>query len=523
MMSEQRNIDENDSPQLALQPESDGNSEELAAQPESDESPAQLAAQPENAEQLDPKVMRMGTAPVGKLLFEFGIPAIFSVVLNGLYNIIDSIFLGQAMGTIGLAATQVAAPIMTIALAIAVIAGNGGNSLCAILLGEGKKDEAELCLGNSVFIIFIECIIIAIIATFFIDPILILMGATDVTLPYARTFIQIILYGFIFNNFAFGINNYIRTAGSPYIALFTMVIGTVVCVGLNAWFVLILGWGVVGSASATIIGQAAGAVLVLWYFCFKKNVPFRLRARNLRPKGAMCRRIIALGMAPFLLQVAAAVTQVVSNMLIAHYGALDPIGVDGALASVGVVVKISMFAFFPLIGVAIAAQPVLGFNIGARKFDRVLVALRDAILGGVAIMLFFFAIIHLFPEALIGLFNVAESLMDFSVFMLKVQTACMPFIAVQVIGSNYFQATGQPVKSSILSLTRQFLFLLPALLIMPQLIPVIVPGLSQLMGFCFAFPVADVLSVIFCGIFLIIEIRRLKKLQALELERKSHV
>ena len=150
----------------------------------------------QEGQELDPKVLRMGTAPVGKLLLEFGIPAIVSVVLNGLYNIIDSIFLGQAMGTIGLAATQVAAPIMTISLAISVIAGNGGNSLCAILLGEGKKQDAELCLGNSVFIIIIECIIIALIATFFIDPILILMGATDVTLPYARIFVQIILYGF---------------------------------------------------------------------------------------------------------------------------------------------------------------------------------------------------------------------------------------------------------------------------------------------------------------------------------------
>ena len=465
----------------------------------------------QEGQELDPKVLRMGTAPVGKLLLEFGIPAIVSVVLNGLYNIIDSIFLGQAMGTIGLAATQVAAPIMTISLAISVIAGNGGNSLCAILLGEGKKQDAELCLGNSVFIIIIECIIIALIATFFIDPILILMGATDVTLPYARIFVQIILYGFIFNNFAFGINNYIRTAGSPYIALMTMVIGTVVCVGLNALFVLSWGWGVVGSASATVIGQAVSAVYVLWYFCIKKDVPFKLRAGNLKPQASMCKRIIALGMASFLLQVAASITQVVSNMLIAYFGALDPIGTDGALASVGVVVKIGMFAFFPLIGVAIAAQPVLGFNIGARKFRRVLAALRDAVLAGVVIMTLFFALFHIMPEALIGLFNVDASLMDFSVFMLKVQTVFMPLIAVQVVGGNYFQATGQPVKATILSLTRQLIFLLPAQLIMPWVMPALVPECSQLMGFCFAFPVADLLSVLCSGAFLLFEVRRLKR------------
>lgn len=461
-------------------------------------------------EGLDPKVLRMGTAPVGKLLVEFGIPAIVSVVLNGLYNIIDSIFLGQAMGTVGLAATQVAAPIMTIALAIAVIAGNGGNSLCAILLGEGKRDDAELCLGNSVFIIFIECIIIAIIATFFLDPILILMGATDVTLGPARIFMQIILYGFLFNNFAFGINNYIRTAGAPYIALFTMVIGTVVCIALNALFVLYWGWGVVGSAAATVIGQAVSAVWVLWYFCLKKDVPFKLRARNLKPQAAMCKRIIALGMAPFLLQVAAAITQVVSNMLIAYFGALDPIGTDGALASVGVVVKVSMFAFFPLIGVAIAAQPVLGFNVGARKYRRVLMALRDAILAGTGIMIVFYAVIHLIPELLIGMFNVDPNYMDFTIFMLKVQTALMPLIAIQVVGSNYFQATGQPMKSTILSLTRQLIFLLPCMLILPWVMPMIWPECTHLMGFCFTFPVADLLSVITSGTFLLFEIKKLR-------------
>lgn len=228
------------------------------------------------------KVTRMGTAPIGRLMLEFSIPAVAAVVLNSLYNVIDSIFLGQAMGEIGLAATQVAFPIMTIVNAFAILAGNGGNSLAAILLGEGRKDDAERALGNSVTVMIIVSIAAAIYATFWIDPLLVLVGATDVTLPYARTFIQIIIYGMMICNISFGVNNFIRTAGAPNLALWTTVVGTVVCVILNYLFVLVFGWGVAGSASATIIGQAVTAVIVLWYFVSSRSsAPFKLHARNL--------------------------------------------------------------------------------------------------------------------------------------------------------------------------------------------------------------------------------------------------
>ena len=209
----------------------------------------------ERKDRGEDKVTRMGTAPIGRLMLEFSIPAVAAVVLNSLYNVIDSIFLGQAMGEIGLAATQVAFPIMTIVNAFAILAGNGGNSLAAILLGEGRKDDAERALGNSVTVMIIVSIAAAIYATFWIDPLLILVGATDVTLPYARTFIQIIIYGMMICNVSFGVNNFIRTAGAPNLALWTTVVGTVVCIILNYVFVLMLGWGVAGSASATIISS----------------------------------------------------------------------------------------------------------------------------------------------------------------------------------------------------------------------------------------------------------------------------
>ncbi|MGI6032255.1 MAG: MATE family efflux transporter [Coriobacteriales bacterium] len=460
------------------------------------------------------KILRMGSAPIGRLLLEFGIPAVVSVVCNALYNIIDSIFLGHAMGEIGLAATTVASPIMTIMMALAVIAGAGGNSLAAILLGEDKHDRAEQTLGNTMFLMIVLAIPVALIATFCLDPILRLVGATDVTLPYARLFMQIISYGFLFNNISFGISNFLRTAGEPNIALGVSVLSTAVCILFNYVFVILWGWGVGGSALATVLGQGVASLWVLWYFIFSKTAPFKLRARYLRPDWKLCGRICTLGMAPCALQAAAAITQVVANTMIATLGAADPIGTDGALASIGVVLKVVMFTVFPVSGVAIAAQPIWGFNTGARKFDRVKRCLFDALMAGFVILVAFFVVIHLFPTGVIGLFGVQGDLMDFSVDALKVMTALIPLVGIQMIGSNYFQATGQAMKSTILSLTRQLIFLLPMYLLAPWLIPTLFPQVSPLFGFCFAFPMADFLSVVFCGIFLIVEVRRLNRLIA---------
>lgn len=458
------------------------------------------------------KVTRMGTAPIGRLMVEFAIPAVASVVLNALYNVIDSIFLGQAMGEVGLAATQVAMPVMTIANAFACLAGIGGNSLASILLGKKRHDDAERVLGNSITVMIIVAALVAIYTTFWLDPLLVLVGATDATLPYARTFVKIILYGQMICNISYGVNNFIRTAGAPNLALWTVVIGTIVCIVLNYLFVLVLGWEVVGSASATLIGQAVTAIIVMWYFMSpRSNAPFRFHFRNLKIDRKICKRLLELGLAPFGLQAALAITQVASNMVLAALGAIDVIGTDGTLASIGVVSKITSLVFFPALGIAIAAQPILGFNTGARKFRRVLRTLYVALGSATTILFTFFVLIHLFPEQLIGLFGVEQSLMSFSVWALLVQTALIPLISVQVIGSNYFQATGQPLKSAILSLTRQLIFILPLYIIAPMFMPCIVPGITPLMGFCFAYPIADALSIILCGILLVIEIRKLHR------------
>ena len=474
---------------------------------------ADAAQRPGVDEAAVAKVTRMGTESVGRLLIEFMIPALASVIISALYNVIDSIFLGRAIGEIGLAATTVAGPVMTVMFALSMFAGQGGNSLCAILLGEGRHSDAEKTLGNTITVMIIMSVIVAAFAASpLLDPVLRFVGATDRTLPASHMFVQIILFGMMISNVSVGVNNFIRTAGAPNLALWTVLVGTILCIVFNYLFVMCWGWGVAGSAFATLLGQAISAIWVLWYFMFSKKAPFRLRAGNLRIDPVICRRLLTLGLAPFALQVAASVCQVVGNVALAHWGALDPMGTDAAMASIGVAMKITGFIVFPVIGISIAAQPILGFNVGARKYDRVLRCLAEALLAGTGVLLALFILIHVIPEQLVGLFGVEDKLMDFSVYALKVQTIFIPVISIQIIGSNYFQATGQPFKSMLLSLTRQLIFTLPMYFIAPVVIPMLFPGTTNLMGLCFVFPISDILAVVLCAVFLTVEIRRLRRL-----------
>lgn len=461
------------------------------------------------------RVNRMGTGSIPKLMIEFAIPAVLGVVINGAYNLIDSVFLGHGAGEIGLSAITVAAPTMTIFLALAMLIGNGGNALCALRLGEGKRDEAENILGNTFTVSLIASAIFAVCAhiPFFIEPLLSLSSATDAVRPYARTFIQIISLGCAFQVIGMGINNFIRTAGAPNRALVTMVIGAVACTVFNAIFVLGLGLGVAGSAWATVCGQALSCVSVLWYFIKTPGVPLRLRKKYLAIKPKLVKSILSLGLASFAVQVGAVVVNVVVNHVLVKYGAMSPIGSDNALASIGVVQRIAMFVVFPLIGVSIAAQPLLGFNYGAKLLRRVKTTLKVAALGATGIGAVSWVLIMAFAPQIVTFFGITEDgLVDFTAFALRVQLLMLPLVGSQIVGSNYFQATGQPAKSIMLSLTRQIIFLVPMLLILPQILPSIVPALDPLDAVYFSTPVADFLSIFTTGVFVFIEWRKLTRL-----------
>lgn len=459
------------------------------------------------------RVQRMGSASIPRLIAEFAIPSVVGMVVNGSYNIIDSMFLGHAVGEIGLSAVTVANPIMIVFMALAMLIGNGGNALAALRLGEGKRDAAERALGNVVFLSVVLWLVVAIAAAnpTLMNMLLTASSATDEVRPYAHTFIQILCFGFVLQSIGMGVNNFIRTCGAPNMALGTMVVGLVVATVFNYWFVIVNGWGVAGSAYATLVGQACSAATVLWYFIFKKNVPLKLRLSCILPKAKVVGIILAYGFPSFAVQAGMAVVNFVLNYQLAKYGAMSSIGTVNALASIGVINRIGMFTVMPLIGMAIAIQPLLGYNYGAKKIDRVKKTLWLGIAIATVIAVIEWIVIMVLPEAIANAFGIRnEELVAFTVFAMKVQFLALPFIGFQIVGANYFQATGQPAKSIFLTLTRQILFLVPLLFILPHVLPAIAPNFDGLDALYFAAPISDFMAIFTVALFVAWEMRRLR-------------
>ena len=451
---------------------------------------------------------RIGTERVGKLLLEFSIPAIISMIFNSLYNVVDTAFLGHAVGEVGVAVTTLAFPVMTILMGFSMLAGQGGNALAAIQLGEGKRDEVEKTMGNAFVLLIVLALFVVIVASVFIDPLLALIGTDETLWEPTKAFVQIICFGFVFQSVGMGMNNFLRTAGQPNLALYTMVFGTVMCIIFNYLFVMVFGFGVEGSALATILGQACGMVPVLGYFMFNKHAVFHLRAKCMRPDVPLMGKILSLGVASFVMEIATTAVSVVLNQVLAVYGATDAIGVSGALAAIGVAQKVSGFAIMPLVGLIMGAQPIIGYNYGAKNWDRVLKTLKWACVAGVCIGTFFWALCHLIPVQIVSLFGVSGELSDFAIMALKIYTIFFPLVGFQIVGSSYFQSSGQPMKAAILELTRQIIFLIPLYLLLPPIAGVF--GLTSLVMVAVCVPVSDILSIIVTAAFVVVEVKRLR-------------
>lgn len=472
----------------------------------------------------DDKVNRMGTGSIPRLITEFAVPSIVGMLVNGAYNIIDSIFLGSAMHEVGQAAVTAANPIMIVFMAISMLIGNGGNALAALRMGEGDRQGAERSLGNTVTLSIIVSVFVAALAFVpaCINGLLTISGTTPKVWDYAKSFIQILSLGFVLQCIGMGVNNFIRTAGNPNRALGTMVIGAIGCIAGNYLFVMVFGWGVAGSALGTLVGQAASCVSVLWFFVVTPNVPLKLHVRNMPLEGRTVRLLLSLGFASFAIQAAAAVVNFVLNNMLVKYGAQSVLGQDAALASIGVVSRISMFVLFPLIGVAVALQPLLGYNYGAHLFKRVRTTLFEGMAGATVIGTVLWACVQLWPNQIVGWFGIQNpDLVAFTAHALQVQLALVPLIGFQVVGGNYFQATGQPLKSAFISLTRQVLFLIPLYLVLPEVLPQMMPQFTGLDALYYAAPIADFLAVFITIVFLLMEMRRMKKLESGELQVAS--
>lgn len=450
---------------------------------------------------------QLGEVKVSKLLIKFSVPAIIGMLVNAIYNLVDRIYIGNGVGSLGIGATTVGFPVMLIGMAFSMLIGFGANSIISIRLGEQKRDEAEKILGNA-FVLFIGVSIgITILGLSFLEPMLRFFGASEAIMPYAKDYMSIILAGNIFQSLSFGMNNFIRAEGNPKIAMKTMLIGAGINIVLDPVFIFAFGWGMKGAAFATILSQAVSMVWVLHYFFGGKSL-LKIHRRNMRLEMKTIRLIATLGFAPFAMQLASSLQNMVLNQSLLEYGG------DVAISGMGVTISIITLILMPMFGINQGVQPIIGYNYGARKYDRVKEALKLGIMAAVTIATVGFVATRLFPEQLVSIFNRSDAeLIAIGKMQMKISLSMLPLIGFQVVGSNYFQAVGKPKHASFLSLSRQFFFLIPALLIIPRFF-----GLK---GVYASMPLADLLASVVTAVFLIREIRHLDSSHARGLEDKK--
>lgn len=449
----------------------------------------------------------LGEEPIGKLMVKFAVPSIVAMLVSALYNIVDQLFIGQAVGTIGNAATNIAFPLSTSCVALALLFGIGGASSFNLAMGRNESDKAAHYVGNSIVLLLGSGIILMLVTQIFLTPMLKFFGSPDDVLEYAKTYVRITSFGFPFLILTAGGGHLIRADGNPKMAMICNLSGAIINTILDAVFVFGFDMGMAGAAYATIIGQIFSGFLVINYMRRYKTV--ELTTHQLKLKWEYSRRIISLGTASFFNQIAMMVVQIVLNKSLKYYGALSEYGEAIPLACVGIISKINMVFFSFIIGIAQGTQPIEGYCYGAGKYKRVKETYRLAAIVGGIIAIIFFLLFQLAPRQIITLFGKGDAryyefgISYFRVFLLF---TCLNFL--QPITSTFFTSIGKPYKGIFLSLTRQILFLLPLIIAMPLFM-----GID---GILYSGPIADVLAAIITIIMVLAEFRNMKKLQVVE-------
>lgn len=438
----------------------------------------------------------LGQDRVDKLLWRFSVPAMIGMVVNALYNIVDSIFVGNGVGEFALAAVAIAFPVMIILMGFGMLIGVGAGSLVSIRMGEGRKEDAEKILGNAFTLSILCSIVLSASILPFLDPVLQLLGAEPNILPYARDFTKVILWGSLFMYVGFGLNSIVRAQGDPKIAMATMLISAGINVVLNPLFIFYFQLGITGSALATVIAQMVAAVWIILHFLRKKSY-LRLKTPYMALDFTVVFQIIKTGASPFLMQIAASVVNVLFNHSLLLYGG------EIAVACIGVITRIGMLLLMPIFGISQGAQPIIGYNYGARSYERVIEAVRRASYAASALSLAGFLVVQCFSESIVGVFNQNPEFIAMGAKGLRLFLLMLPVIGFQVIGANYFQAVGKAQYAIFFSMSRQVIILIPMLLLLPPLF-----GLN---GAWAAAPLADLGSFLLTGYFLLKEIHALRQ------------
>ena len=439
--------------------------------------------------------LELGTKPVGKLLLQYALPAIIAMVASSLYNMVDSIFIGQGVGALAIAGLAITFPFMNLTAAFGAAIGVGSSTLISVRLGQKRYAEAQRILGNNVTLNVIVGVLFTILGIIFLDPLLLFFGASEQTLPYARDYMQVILAGNVITHMYFGMNAVLRAASKPrlamYATMFTVIMNTI----LDPLFIYTLGMGIRGAAVATILSQFMALCWQLYTMSDKREL-LHLCSGIYRLKTVLVKEILSIGLSPFSINACAClVVIIVNNALVSHGGdlAVGAYGIGNRLVFIFVMVNM---------GINQGMQPIVGYNYGARQYDRMMRAVNYAVLAATLVTTAGWVVCEFFPAPCIRLFTTDIQLQEIAVHGLRINAAVLPLIGFQMVITNFFQSIGKAKISIFMSLSRQLLFLVPMLVVLPNFM-----GVD---GVWLAMPVSDTLAALIAAWFMMVYMRRFR-------------
>ena len=453
---------------------------------------------------MKPSENPLGSEPISTLLRRFAVPSVIAMLVSALYNMVDQLFIGHSIGVLGNAATNVAFPLSMVCTSIGLLCGIGGAANFNLCMGRREPEHAKSYVGSAISMLAILGVILCVAVQLFLHPMMLLFGATPDVIDYACTYTRITSIGFPFLIVTIGGSNLIRADGSPKFSMLCNLVGAIVNTILDPLFIFVFHMGMAGAALATITGQILSFALVVFYLRGFKTLPLSLS--DLKPNMACWARIAALGATPAFNQVAMMVVQIVMNNTLTYYGSNSVYGSDIPLACAGIISKVNMLFFSFVIGISQGLQPIVSFNFGAQKYDRVKDAYKKAVFAATAISIVAFLCFQFFPRQIIGIFGSgSKEYLHFAERYFRIFLFFTFLNGIQPVSSNFFTSIGAPKKGIFLSLTRQIIFLLPLLLIFPYLF-----GID---GVMYTAPIADLAAASVSIVMVVREFKIMIELQ----------
>lgn len=439
---------------------------------------------------------RLATENIGKLIWEFSIPAITGTIVMSLYNVVDRIFIGQGVGPLAISGLALTFPFMNVLLAFGMLIGAGAASRISITLGEGETEKAEKILGNAFSLTFLISGSAVLLSYIFMEDLLILFGGTEKTTSYAMEYMRIIVPGNLLAALFFGMNNIIRASGHPKRAMHSIVVAALLNVVLDPLFIFVLDMGIQGAAIATVISYFIGSIWNVSHF-LGKNTNIVLRKKNFKLDRKIIYSIVSIGMSPFSMQIAASLVIIIINTTLLKHGG------DLAVGAYGILNSLLILVLMLIIGLNQGTQPIVGYNFGAKLYSRMFETLKQSAIIATIITVSGFLIFMLFPHAVVSVFSTDKELQQIAANGLKITVLMFPVVGFQIVVANFFQSIGKAKIAIFLSLTRQFIFMIPCLLILP--------GIFGLNGAWASLSASDALSTIVSLLTITIFIKKFHK------------